>query len=1761
MVSIVMVFSLCSSAVFADPVSTAGTITPTDTEQSSVSGTVQETTSPNTAPVKSSDSTGVTSEPSSVVKEDKSTSTKTDSVVIENGAKETDSSVSDKATTIEETKEDTTTTTMVEAEDKTEEVVVTEDSEDVIVKDKTTVANKDGINLVVTYTEDAGFLAYVPKFTLELRSKTGKTISTVEAGKQNYSVEEGAYKLVLPNTAGYKLGDEYQIMLTKKDSIIKNITLLINYVDNKGSWVNQTAPLTVGKYYPFSISSTERFTDDNETKKVRDYSITSSNPMLGELKTDSSKVGIYLVNKSGAPVKGATVSIKTHKETFTAKSDDSGLVLVNSNRITNEFILSSADKTIVDGVNNRLSLSRPIGVLVDTQNTVLTYRVVVDNKVSDDASEVSQGSGIVSVSVTDGGNSDLSGNWKEFDLTFTDNKGGASKFTINGEGAEIGGLADGTYTVKASGEYANAVLSANTVTVKDGKGSLKVTVNPKYTLAIDKDGESYKFSFLNVDSLNGKVFSGKEEKVYAVTPGESFMVKDNVTGEVFTIAIDANSARTKLVLGAGVVFGGSATSPHTGDGIVFLLVMFAVALAGAVGSFIAYQKRRAKTGGKTAIVSGILVVALVAQLLASFGSIAHADTNIGSGTPVNTGGGSSSPKGVIQTDPNISVMKISFLPSYVVTGGNKEYQLTENAGLSPMANDYKFKSTYNNFALYMASNKASNDVFRNSNSSILSFNNGKVSTVSGKNQLFTGGDTGSETKADTLKRTLPYGTQGIESNNAFEQFMAYAMEYMSDDPSDTRQLWKGNGSLSIHNVGDAISDSYTDWIADKLKGDDRPDWMTVQGQINMALILQGYLDKLKSAGHGAEADQIAKIYSDDISPENDDKIRDIVLVVQVLPAFYVKGESKSSMAFMPFHDASQWYRFARAKETTKFDNVNENHEAQIVYGVSGNGSDGREKGGSASSAWAKLAPTSTFTYNVRPTTGAAAKPKSTAVPIASGDTNTKSALSKNPFTGWGYLPWGYVDGDAANKPKIDVFLNVEVEDENGNVTTSFQQALPGWEEDKVAISSIGTTAGLESVQGSMAVKRDGKTYLLEDQVASFTLKDKTDKENLLSVKGLQESGPWSTKVSIPQDKTSRMWYLDFGFDLPDAPKLNAHLGGVGAVGVKSKWAPDTKKYTNARLVLTVRAKEKIIKKENDANHEVPEWRLSKYWDNIANKGMSQSTFDLSLPSQTFESPSLSPSGSIMFRLIDPNLSGAKWALSKAKLFNDTPSKQINVYSTSAAFNEAGDLLAIKENSSVSPIKLADWKNNFSLYNGRIGAASGITGGSPIDQVIKKFLFKYGVESPYSTYTYSETRYRTETDSKGRSRQVPYRWSGTASQSTGTADYDTSVVFNRYLPEASGKPKAFSPDSKSINGKYWETEQESTTLNVNPEILMAYDDTAGNTSVAFAAGDKLRQVKPVTFNLAQYVNVDVNPEVSGMSVATDMSAKKLAERLNSGGKEVIYKGAALTTNFKVKGELELKTFALDIGSSSLKNAWNPGTKYSTEDINNKFLSEYAVKDASTGKWLVNLTATGKLKVGDGADAKEYAGKKSTLKAPQESVNVKEHTLEVRGGKLVGVDGNRNLDKLDPQLEEALTNMKILGDDNIFNTFERGEGDKQTESKVASLGNAVRGTSSLAVGKGWYNEDSTILIVREYTNVFTLPFYPYVDKLPMEIDGLTTPIDKMTFFENGKRGHTQLTFEDVNAKMTYDSSASKPFGGKYSVDYIVPDVSVMDTFSSQ
>src|SRR5690606_13708015 len=131
----------------------------------------------------------------------------------------------------------------------------------------------------------------------------------------------------------------------------------------------------------------------------------------------------------------------------------------------------------------------------------------------------------------------------------------------------------------------------------------------------------------------------------------------------------------------------------------------------------------------------------------------------------------------------------------------------------------------------------------------------------------------------------------------------------------------------------------------------------------------------------------------------------------------------------------------------------------------------------------------------------------------------------------------------------------------------------------------------------------------------------------------------------------------------------------------------------------------------------------------------------------------------------------------------TPYRSLSPYNTSAKFNLAGDLLAIKDNATVSNNKFASWVNYISLFNNRIGNTSeGSVNGQAT--VTKNHKFQYGVNSGVDPFRYTEDK------------QVPvgsqcselfgcwtiWGWEPRTANATSnyqTADYDTTVAFQQY----------------------------------------------------------------------------------------------------------------------------------------------------------------------------------------------------------------------------------------------------------------------------------------------------------------------------------------------------------------------------------------------
>lgn len=1632
----------------------------------------------------------------------------------------------------------------------------TESIEDLpVVKDLTKDLVKGGFLVEVFYTTDSGTVPeYIPTFVLALKDAKGKVLSVVEAGKQNYNVEKHSYEILF-NLEGYKVGEQYQVMLVKADPVIESVMFHRSYFEGE-DLVREEVSLKENNYFVLPISTIEYY-NETETGKIIDVFPSKLFPLQGILNTKP-KVAFYVVNENGDPLVDA--KLKVHPEggqSFELKTNDKGLAITDASKIPDVVLVQVEGAVNAETGKSVTVLERPFGVHADNQKGLVTLVVRVK---SPNASV-----GGVEVSGTVNGNSDLSKNWFTLTLSLTDKNGNERSFNFNSLNGEIPGLQDGTYRVKASSDYAVVKLDSNQVTVKDGKGKISYTISPKYTLEVSKGGKKYNFSVLNVEEIASKEYKGTSPTVFGVVPGESYMIKDNDTGEVVTVAIDAKTYATKIHLGAGVFFGASGVSaPHTGDAVVYLLILIGVFSLLTVLSYVMYRKERKKLNIGATVTSIFLVLALVAQILpVDFGvGRAYAATdfgNIGSGAIMHPGKSKTTPVGDIQTSPTVSVLQIGFIPSFDASTAQSPV-LHEKSTLSEMEDAFKFSDIYDGYMFYVATNKTNHDHFVSSNSGLLKFDYkvGALYTISGKNPFIKNSPI--KTAFDREKRTLPYGTTGLNSENAFERFVAEVIKSIGGNDS-TRQLWAGQNSSSEKNIGDSFNEQYIVELIATIAGLFNA-YQTIELDIlypvvrkvldvnpGVDRVFRGYIEKLYSLGWAREAMDLLDRY------ERDGKV---VLFVQVVPAFYVKG-NQSSMGFLPYHEAAEWYLYARKHENaTLFGDIKPEHEAKITYAYSPDGKT-LDKGGPENSVWRKYAPTRTFVGNMRPGLAAAVKPKSEHVKIWD-NPNTRDAVNANPFLGWGYMVWPTVLGNMEKYPKIWAELDVTVKNDSGAVVDHFKVPVEGWKkEDGVYIADVMWDEPF--IEGSMAVvSPDGKLYNLKSGEATVIVRDAKDVEDILiknplkvGVKGKE------VKIPIPSDSVRNTWAVWFGSDgVPSLDKLNYYLGGSGSSSALALDDVEQKyflpgEYSNAEVIIKVEAEESPTF-VNTSGYTVPEWRLSKYWTSISER-IAQAAFWLNIPAGSGYNRTLSPSGDIYFNLLKPNV--PNWMMSEPKLFGDSQYKYIALNSPSATFRLGGDLLAIKDNQIVSNIKLANWLGVNSILNGKIGSTAKGSGGGQV-LVTEKATVSYNVKSSVSPFIYYETRDRYNAKGEYIGSET---YSTTVPENYSPARYDVEVKFQRYLPKNTSA-KTFSNASESVNGKYWETIQEKDTLKVNPEVLMAYDDKNGNTSVAFVAGDKLRDIKPVTYNVARFVNVKVDPTVTGMSTATDQAAKDLAKNI-ANGREVIYKGSSLTASYNVDGKLELKTYALDIGNSALKNAWNPGTTYSTDKIRDAFLDRFADKDQD-GKWVVTLDAEGKMIIGKGSSGmeyKEYGGQTAKLQAPQVDQKVTTYVLEVRGGKLVGVNGNRNLNALDDDLKEALTRMKILGSDNIFAAFERQAGADLNEQVVANLGNAVRGTNDLAVGKGWYNEDTTVLVVREYTTVFDLPEFMYTDKIPMDLGtGLAAPIDKNEFFSKGAEGHLKMTYKVNEAFLTADTSKGE-LGVERKVQYIVPNVSVMDTFTTQ
>lgn len=623
-------------------------------------------------------------------------------------------------------------------------------------------------------------------------------------------------------------------------------------------------------------------------------------------------------------------------------------------------------------------------------------------------------------------------------------------------------------------------------------------------------------------------------------------------------------------------------------------------------------------------------------------------------------------------------------------------------------------------------------------------------------------------------------------------------------------------------------------------------------------------------------------------------------------------------------------------------------------------------------------------------------------------------------------------------------------------------------------------------------------------------------------------------------------------------------------------------------------------------YHVPEWRLSRLFaeDKIPN---GPAMMSLPVRYGCCGLAKLTPSGNWNYTTRNPNglvtLPGHLPSNLKLKTWLHSETVNIGSRASIGAYNPTaivtldGRMNAIKS-TDTSGLKVVSWLDKGSISGLTAYDVQSSTKGNPFN----KSNYQMNSLLPFNTLnldTYTNTWPSRHSHKNGGHC---HRWVNSKTISPLGAAYvpylfDATIDFDRYNAKPSSK-LVVEPKIVVENGKTTIAYQADTELKIYPEIAMLFDNDAGDSSIKWAVGDQVRTISPVMFHSMQF-KVFVDETSNGSSVATDSRGITKAKSMGLANYQIIYKGAGVNTVFKVQrsedekdkmGILTVKTFGLDITTNkngvNLKDAWGAGS-YKPADYHNKFLTLWNdFKGLSSERLEIEAS-----KVFTGAN-KQQNFALSVIKYGGKTVTEFTHELIVRGGSIVGVklqDRNsgaysvvkiEDLEAKDAGLYEALENMKLIGenkDETLFKVFEHQTGAKLTEDKYLTMATQAKQsldgltTNNLEMNKGWYSEDTTVLVIREYVTNYNVPSVSYSDKIPMTIPGLETPSNKAQFFSVMGKGHTYLKYnidsielfsldselkEKTKVFFEHNSRTGSPFGKK-NVDYLVPNVSITDT----
>lgn len=624
--------------------------------------------------------------------------------------------------------------------------------------------------------------------------------------------------------------------------------------------------------------------------------------------------------------------------------------------------------------------------------------------------------------------------------------------------------------------------------------------------------------------------------------------------------------------------------------------------------------------------------------------------------------------------------------------------------------------------------------------------------------------------------------------------------------------------------------------------------------------------------------------------------------------------------------------------------------------------------------------------------------------------------------------------------------------------------------------------------------------------------------------------------------------------------------------------------------------------------DVPQWRLSKFFNAYTETAVGRAGMSLRLKtgccSYGISNPKawnysvLNPTGLENWIHAFTVHSGEKPYVSKS-----SPSTSVNI---------SANINAIKS-TDVSGLRAAKWIDSGSqagLLNYSVQSATKGTGSS--DSIYTKqslMTLKVKNNDSYTNWytvrsgSKPHTHYRSSISIGPSSSRVSYEY----------ANVINNISFARYNQSASRSALAVGTNVSNGNGYTSIKYQQDKTLNIYPEYGMLFDNDSNVESIKWMVSDQARLVKPVIYQTIQH-KVYVDSASTG-TVATDSRARTKAGSLGLGNLPVLYKGAPVNSTFKVyreegnntAGIMTVKTFALDIDTNKVSyNDWgNSSYSGATLSEHNKLLKslDNVGKATVTEKLLIDSPGYGSLDYTGGTKTSssnaytkvDYSSQSNKVKDYNNKNTICElkHKLIVRGGQVIGVElQNRNtlgytkytmaqLKNSGDPLYEALLNMNLYDESNnrnntVLSTFEHKTGDTLTEGTYATMlaqtrqsvdGIATPDNAKVTEGSGWYSEDSTVLVVKEYISNYTVPSIAVSDKISLQVNGLQTPVNKNDFFNTLGKGYLYLKYDlpistpagNANAFFEFTTLPGDSLDsfGKQGVNYLVPNVSVTDT----